>query len=353
MGSALVVAVLMAACAARPGGGPSAASDSAVPARPDAQMQAVLDQLAALGGEPIVELAPAAARRQPTLPDAVRALLEAQGRSTAPEVVGRVEDHLMPGAVAGAALPVRLYWPAGPGPHPLLVYFHDGGFVLGHLALGDAPARALTRAAGAIVVAVQYRQGPGHRFPAAHEDAWAAYRWTLAHAEAFGGDAARVAVGGEGAGGNLAAHVSLRARDEGVPMPVHQLLVHPITDVSLDTPSHRQHVDARPLGTAQLPWFFSHYLRSPIEGADPAFSMLRAADLSRLPPATVITADIDPLRSQGHAYAERMSSAGVAVDYRNVEGVTHGFLGTAAVVDRARDAVAHAAARLRQAFAMR
>lgn len=312
-------------------------------------MQAVLDQLAAFGSEPLQTLTAPAARQQPTLADAADALLQAQGRSAMPEVVGRVENHHILDA-DGNAMPVRVYWPAGDGPHPVLVYFHAGGWVLGDLDLNDASARALSNAARAIVVAPHYRQGPEHRFPSAHDDAFAAYRWTLANAAGFGGDAKRVAVGGEGAGGNLAAATAIRARDMRIAPPVHQLLIYPITDVTLDTPSHRQHLDARPLATPMLPWFFSQYLRSPIEGADPAFSVLRTADLAGLPPATVITADIDPLRSQGRAYAERLSSAGVPVDYRNYEGVTHGFFGLGAVLDAAREAVAQAGKGLRAAF---
>ncbi|MBA3596933.1 MAG: alpha/beta hydrolase [Methylibium sp.] len=346
----VATAAMLAACASGPPASKEASSAVAeAPAAPNAQMQAVLDQLAAFGNEPTVNLSAPAARAQPALPDAMSALLQTRGRSTLPEVVARIENHLILGADA-TAMPVRVYWPPGDGPHPVLLYFHGGGWVLGDLEQGDAAARALNNAARAIVVAPQYRQGPEHRFPSAHGDAWVAYRWTLANAASFGGDPARVAVGGEGAGGNLAASVAIRARDERAPLPVHQLLVYPITDVGLDTPSHRQYIDTRPLGTRQLPWFFSQYLRSPIEGTDPAFSVLRTPDFAGLPAATVITAEIDPLRSQGQAYAERLRSAGVAVDYRNYAGVAHGFFGLGRVVDQANEAVLHAARGLRQAF---
>lgn len=350
---AVALAATLVGCATQADTPPGAAGALAEPgARPNAQMQAVLDQLAAFRVEPVQSLSAPAARGLPTLADAQRALLQAQGRDAAPEVVGRVENHHILGG-DGHAMPVRVYWPAGDGPHPVLVYFHGGGWVLGDLERSDAAARALSNAAQTIVVAPHYRQGPEHRFPSAHDDAFAAYRWTLANAAGFGGDPKRVAVGGEGAGGNLAAATAIRARDLRSAPPVHQLLVYPITDVTLDTPSHRQHMDARPLSTPMLPWYFSQYLRSPIEGADPAFSVLRTADLSGLPGATVITADIDPLRSQGRAYAERLRSAGVAVDYRNYEGVTHGFLGLGAVLEQARAAVAQAAKGLRAAFGTR
>jgi acetyl esterase/lipase len=361
---AMLACAALAGCAGPPLASPAAptrgvgapAATRTAPAapagKPNVQMQAVLDQLVALGGEPIVNLGAPAARAQPTPADAVRELLRAQGRSTAPEVVARVEFHHILGADA-TAMPVRVYWPDGEGPHPVLVYFHDGGWVLGDAELGDASARALSNAARAIVVAPHYRQGPEHRYPAAHDDAFAAYRWTQDNAVHFGGDPARIAVAGEGAGGNLAASVAIRARDQRVAPPVHQLLVYPITDVSIDTLSHRQHADARPLGTPMLPWLFSHYLRSPVEGADPKFSILRTAELSGLPAATVITADIDPLRTQGQAYAERLRAAGVAVEHRNFEGVCHGFFGMGSVVREARQAQELAAAGLRRSFGVR
>ena len=315
---------------------------------PNAQMQAVLDELAALGAKPIDILSAKQARDQPTPAAAVRSLLRKQGRSLDPEAVHQVEDRVIAGA--DGELPVRIYKPQANGVMPVIVYFHGGGFVLADLDTYDSSARALANASGAIVVAVHYRQAPEHKFPAAHDDAFAAYRWTLANAESLQGDPARIAVAGESAGGNLAAAVAIRARDERIQQPLHQVLIYPVTNCAFDTPSQQQNYDARPLSTPMLSWFYEKYLAGPADSADPMFSILRTPDLSELAPATVITADIDPLRSEGEAYALRLQHAGVAVDYSNYEGVTHEFFGMGAVVDSARDAVRQVAANLARAF---
>jgi acetyl esterase len=315
-------------------------------ATPNAQMQAVLDELAALGIRPIDSLSAKEAREQPTLADAVQVLRMKQGKQAEP--VARVEDRMIAGA--GGELPIRIYWPQGDGPLPVVVYYHGGGWVLADLDTYDASARALANAAGAIVISAHYRQAPEHKFPAAHDDAFTAYLWALANAEYLEGDPNRVAVAGESAGGNLAAAVALRARNERIPQPVHQLLVYPVTNCAFDTPSQQQNYDARPLSTPMLSWFYEKYLSTPTDGANPVFSILRTPDLTGLPPATIITADIDPLRSEGEAYAQRLQHAGVQVDCRNYEGVTHEFFGMGAVVDAAREAVAQAGTNLRRAF---
>lgn len=213
----------------------------------------------------------------------------------------------------------------------------------------DSSARTLTNAANAIVVSTDYRQGPENRFPAAHDDTFAAYQSVLVNAQDFNGDASRVAVAGESAEGNMAASIAIRARDEGVSLPVHQLLIYPVTNYAFGTPSQQANTDTKPLSTAGLTWFYERYLNSPEDGANPLFSVLRA-NLQGLPPATVITSDIDPLRSEGAAYAQRLRDAGVDVNYRNYPGVTHEFFGMGAVVAQAREAVAQAAQRLKAAF---
>ena len=314
-----------------------------------AQMQAVLDELAALGAKPLNTLTVEQARTQPTPADAVRSLLVKQGKSTAPEAVGSVVNRTFPGP--GGALPIRIYTPAGTGPFPVVLYIHGGGWVIANIDTYDASARAITNAAGAIVVSTHYRQAPEFKFPAAHDDTYAAYQWVLANAAAIGGVAAKVAVVGESAGGNMAASITLRARDANIQKPLHQVLVYPVTNYAYDTPSQIQNRNAAPLNTAALPWFYDRYLATPADGANSLFSVLRAASLAGLPPATVITADIDPLRSEGRAYAERLREAGVAVDYVNVAGVTHEFFGMTAVVDEAKAAVARVGANLKAAFA--
>lgn len=329
-----------------------ARTEAATPAtsQPNEEMQAVLQQFAQLGDQPFAGLTAREARAQPTLADAVRALRESRGEDTAPEPVARVKNLRIAGADATVALPARLYWPQGQGPFPVVVYYHGGDFVTGNLDDYDSSARALANAARALVISVHYRQGPEHRFPAAHEDAYAAYRWALANAESLGGDPRRVALAGEGAGGNLAAAVALRIRDQPLQqLPLYQVLIYPIVDHAFDSPSQQQNRDSQPLDTPRLRWAYGKYLNSAADGADRMFSVLRA-DLAGLPPATVITADIDPLRSEGAAFARSLEAAGVAVDYRNYRGVTHDFFGMGAVLLEARQAVDQAGEGLRAAF---
>lgn len=315
---------------------------------PNAQMKAVLDQLAALGGKPLETLPPAEARKQPTPADAVMALLKKQGKSAAPEPVAKVEDRSIKGPAG--QIQTRIYWPGGTGPFPVILYIHGGGWVIANLDTYDSSARALTNAAGAVVVSTHYRQAPEHKFPAAHDDTWAAYEWVLANATSINGNPARIALAGESAGGNLAAAISMNARERKVQMPVHQLLVYPIANYATDTPSYKENAMATPLSKPLMEWFFRHYLRSPADGSDPRISPLRAKDLKGLPPTTIITAQIDPLRSEGEAYAKLLRAAGGDVEYRNFNGVTHEFFGMGAVVDEAKQAVQLAASRLKGSF---
>ena len=321
---------------------------STTPSTPDLQMQAVLDEHAKLGPKPIETLSPNEARKQPSPADAVTALLKSQGKSTAPEPVGNVANRSISGA--GAQIPVRIYTPKGTGPFPLLLYIHGGGWVIADLDTYDASARALTNAANVVVVSTHYRQAPEHKFPAAHEDVYAAYRWATANAKSINADPARVAVAGESAGGNMAAYVSIRARDESATMPLHQLLVYPVVSTDTNTPSYQENANAKPLSKAGMQWFFSHYLTNSSEGNDPRIALLKVTNLKGLPSATVITAQIDPLRSEGQMYAERLKDAGVSVSYRNYDGVTHEFFGMGAVVDKAKDAVQFAGTELKKAL---
>lgn len=314
---------------------------------PNARMQAVLDQLAALGAKPIETLTVAQARTQPGPPDAVKALLVKEGKSTAPEPVGSVVDTTFPGPAG--PVPISIYTPAGAGPFPVALYIHGGGWVIASRQAYDSSARALTNAANAIIVSTDYRLGPENRFAAAHDDTFAAYQWVRANARQFNGDPTRVAVIGESAGGNMAASISIRARTQGVQLPLYQVLIYPVTNYAFDTPSEQVNQNMSPLSTKGLQWFYERYLNSPADGANTLFSVLRA-DLQGLPPATVITADIDPLRSEGAAYAQKLIAAGIRVDYRNYPGVTHEFFGMGAVLDDAKQAVSQAAQGLRRAF---
>ncbi len=255
---------------------------------------------------------------------------------------------MIPGG-AGQQLLIRIYQPAGEGPFPALVYFHGGGWVIANLDTYDPSCRALTNAANCTVISVAYRQAPEFRFPAAPEDAYAAYRWVLNNAASIRVDPNRVAVGGESAGGNLATVTALLARDRGAKLPVHQMLIYPITNYAFNTPSYQAFTDIMPLNTPLMQWFFNYYLRRPSDGASPYVSPLRA-NVQGLPSATVITAEFDPLRDEGEAYAERLRAAGVPVTVTRYTGVTHEFFSMAAIIDKAKQAVAEAAAGLRTAF---
>ena len=314
---------------------------------PDPPMKAVLDTLASLGGKPLPTLSAEEARRQPTPADAVKALLAKQGKSTAPEPVARVEDRTIPGP--GSGIPARIYWPKGDGPFPLIVYYHGGGWVIADLDVYDATPRALANAVGAVVVSSHYRQGPEHKFPAAHDDAWTAYQWAVSNAVGLNADPARVAVAGESAGGNLAANVALMARDKHM-SAVHQLLVYPIAATGMDTPSYRENADAKPLSKPAMAWFFRNYTRTAADLQDPRLALVKVKNLKGLPPATVVLAEIDPLRSEGEQYAERLRAAGVDVAVQKYAGVTHEFFGMGAVHPKAKEALAAAAERLRSAF---
>src|SRR5262249_3661838 len=231
--------------------------------KPNVQMQAVLDTFASLGPKPTATLTPAEARKRPTAADAVKALLKKQGKRTDPEPVGEVKDVEYAGAAG--KLPARVYTPKGEGPFPVLVFWHGGGWVLADLDYDDASCRALCNAAGCVVVSCEYRHAPEHPFPAAVDDAFAAYQWVLKSAADLHGDPKRVAVGGESAGGNLAAVTALRARDKGVPMPVYQLLIYPVANYAFDTPSYR---NARSpfLHKAAMEWFWGKYPPTPAAG---------------------------------------------------------------------------------------
>ena len=227
----------------------------------NAQMKAVLVELARLTPVPLYKMTPAQVRRQPGPADAVKAVLKKQGRSTSPEPVAKVENRTIPGPAG--RIPVRVYTPSGNGPKPVLVYFHGGGWVIANIQAYDSSCRALANAADCVVVSVGYRQAPEHKFPAAHEDSYAATQYVLGHASEFGGDPARIAVGGESAGGNLAAAVCLMAKQRGGKMPIHQLNVYPIAGTDLTTPSYRENADAIPLSRPFMRWFFKHALATP------------------------------------------------------------------------------------------
>lgn len=319
---------------------------------PNPQMQAVLNELAALNAPPLTSVVPRVARQLPSIADAARAVLTKQGKP-AGTPVGKVQHQVIKGP--GGQILMRIYTPEGTSPFPVLMYYHGGGWVIANINVYDGSARALTNAANAIVVSVAYRQAPEAPFPAAPMDCFTAYQWVLGNAASIGGDPNRVAVSGESAGGNLATVTAMMARDRGVRVPVHQLLIYPVTSTFYGNPervfpSYQEHSDAKPLNTAGLGWFFRYYLRNEGDSRNPYASPLVAPSLRGLPPATVITADIDPLRDEGEAYKTRLQAEGVTTTGTRYTGVTHEFFGTGAVVDVAKQAVAEAAFNLKKAF---
>jgi acetyl esterase/lipase len=306
----------------------------------DPQAKAVLDQMTTAAAPPLHSL---------PVPDA-RALMAAlagmSGTSTVP--IAKVENRVVPGP--HGTIPVRVYTPQGRAPFPLLVYFHGGGWVLGDLETHDGVCRELAHGAGCVVVSVDYRLAPEHKFPAAVDDCYAATSWAATHATELGVDPTRIAVGGDSAGGNLTCVTALRARDQGGPALCFQLPVYPVTNHSLDTPSYRENAKGYLLETEAMAWFWGHYLRADADGEQPYASPLRATTFRGLPPAFVITAEFDPLRDEGEAYAKRLQADGVPTTLKRYDGMIHGFFGMSGLMDKAKQAVADACAALRTAF---
>ena len=233
---------------------------------------------------------------------------------------------------------------------PLIVYWH-GGWVIADLDTYDASARALAAESGAMVLSAHYRQAPEHRFPAAHEDGVTAWRWAAANARRLGADPARMAVAGESAGGNLAIDTAIAARDARLPMPVHMALIYPVAGTDTNTPSYRENTAAVPLSRAGILWFVERVTNSLADLQDPRLDVVGRADLRGRPPATIVTAELDPLRSDGELLAQRLAAAGVPVDQRTWPGVTHEFFGMAPAVASATEAQAWVGERLRRALA--
>ncbi|MGX4734341.1 alpha/beta hydrolase [Kitasatospora griseola] len=304
------------------------------------QAEAMRAQRAAAGTPPLYTCTLAEARAAD--------LADIRAAAGNPEPVGSVEELTVPGP--GGPLPLRVYRPERDGRLPVLLYLFGGGWTLGSPDTGDAICRRLTNAVGCVTVSVGYRLAPEHPFPAAVHDVIAGAEWIAANAAELGVDPERIAVGGDSAGGNLAAALTLAARERGGPALRHQLLVYPNTDHAADTPSVREHDDPLLFNRRSVAWYWGHYLADPADGADPLASPLRAPSLAGLPPATVITAEYDPLRDEGEAYARALRAAGVPVELRRYDGMPHGFFAMAGVLDDGRDAQRHAADRLREAL---
>ena len=303
----------------------------------DPQAQAVLDRIAAAGLPPRHEQTPQFARANSATPP-----------DPGPEVA-KVEDRRVPGPAGD--IPVRIYTPAGPGPFPILVWFHGGGWVVGSLDSVDATARRMCVGAGCVVVSVDYRLAPEAKFPAAADDCYAATAWAAANASSLNADGSRVAVAGDSAGGNLSAVVSLMARDQGGPSLVYQLMVYPVIERNFGTGSYASNHDGYGLSHDAMVWYWDHYLGSDADAENPYAAPMKAADLSGLPPALVITAEYDPLRDEGEAYAARLKEAGVPTICTRYDGQIHLFFALPNLIDGGSKAVAQACDALKAVFA--
>jgi acetyl esterase len=306
----------------------------------DPQVRAAIDAATAAGIKPAAMLSIAEARAATE----ARAALMNQN----PEPVHEVTERTIAGP--GGDLLLRIYRPDRPAPLPVLVYFHGGGWVRGSLDSSEQLCRALTNQAGCLIVSVDYRLAPEAKYPAAPDDCYAATVWVAEHARELGVDAGRLAVGGDSAGGNLAAAVSLMARDRGGPPIRFQLLMYPVTAYNFDTVSYHENARGYMLERADMLHYWQHYLPNEAAAAEP-YAAPQRGDLRGLPPAHVTTAEFDPLRDEGQAFAEQLRAAGVPTTSRCYEGLIHGFYGMGTVVDRARQAIRETADALRQGLA--
>jgi acetyl esterase len=309
------------------------------------QIVALIDRAAEAGVKPAYELTPEEARAQLEEMSRVRD----KDRTEVRMVVDVVIDG------PGGDLTLRVYWPDTDGSElqPAIVFFHGGGHVLGSTNTHDLVARNLCADSGSLVVSVNYRLAPEHKFPAAPEDCFAATRWVAENTRQLGVDPGKIAVAGDSAGGNLAAVVAMMAREAGGPDIAFQLLVYPVADYACDTPSYTEWAEGAGILTAKgMEWFRDHYLRGVEDRTDWRAAPLHAGDFSNLPPALVITAECDVLHDEGVALAEALAAGGTTVEHRDYPGMMHGFYSFAPVIDDGRAAQRFAAERLRAAFGL-
>ena len=306
----------------------------------DPQARFILDQIAAQGGMNMNQLSP----------DEARKAFESLRLPIPPEPVAAIENRTIPGPAG--PLPVRVYRAEGVvAPAPAVVFFHGGGWVIGDLESHDNFCRALANRTRVVVVAVDYRLAPEHRYPAAAEDCYAAACWVAEHGAEIGVDGSRIAVAGDSAGGNLSAAVALMARDRGTPALRHQVLIYPVADHDFETASYRDNATGYLLTRDDMQWFWRHYVPDEAQRDEAYASPLRAEKLGGLPPATVVTAEYDPLRDEGEAYAARLREAGVPTVATRYAGQVHGFVSLFEVFDQGKVATEQIATALRAALA--
>ena len=320
------------------------------PDKPDADMAKVLAALKSLDPKPLPKLTATEARQQPSAADAAMKVLRDEGHSTLPDSGVLTKNVLVDGGKG--KIVATVYKPAAAaGPLPIVVYYHGGGFVIANNATYDATPRTLSKAVNAVFVSVEYSKAPEHKFPAAHDDAVAAYKWVTQNAASIGGDPTNIALLGESAGGNLAVNVAIAARDQNLTKPLREVIVYPMAGTNLDSPSYKEHAAAKPLDKPMMEWFYKNLTNSPADMQDPRLDIVGKADLHGLAPATVITDEIDPLNSEGQALAVKLKQAGVTVDAHDFKGVTHEFFGMGLVVGKAKMAEDVTAKDLKEAFA--
>lgn len=306
----------------------------------DPQAQALLEAMKALGAPDITTLTPEQARQ------ASEARLKTRRRYWTP--VAKCQNATVPGP--DGPIPVRIYTPAQSGELSALVYFHGGGFVLGSLEGCDPLCNFLADGAGCVVVSVDYRLAPEHKFPAAPQDCLAVTQWVAANARQLHCNPRQIGVGGESAGAALAAVVALAARERGGPHLAFQMLLYPVTDATMQAPSYQTIGEGYFLTRDMMAWFWNHYLDPKDDRTNPFISPLHAKSLQGLPPALVITAEFDPLRDEGEAYGEALRKAGVPAAIKRYPGVCHGFVMMGAKLDAGRQAIADCCAELKKAF---
>jgi acetyl esterase len=313
---------------------------------PAPEMKPVLEAMKKGSTKPIQEMTADEARLQDSPQSVAESLGKKQGT-----LEKNAEVEISDIEIMGAAskIPARIYKPKGEGALPVVVYFHGGGWVLGKNEDYDATLKSLATKTGAIFISPEYRKAPEYKFPAAHDDAYASYLWVIKNASQLGADSKKVAVAGESAGGNLAINVSIRARDQKTQAPLHQLLIYPVAGTNTKTDSYVLNKDAAPLNSEMMGWFFKNYLRSTEDLKDKRINLVEA-DLKGLPSTTIITAEIDPLRSEGLLLSKRLQAQGVDVIYKDYPGMTHEFFSMAPVLNQAKQAQEEVAKDLKETF---